>query len=115
MQPFKESKDTLLELRLDSDAVVGDGKLPASRLSFGLDAHERIHIRSSIFDRVSDQILEELLKMRAVSTDRRQPIDADLSLTLRDHPREVCENSLKTLDGTSNRDSLVHPYDARVH
>ena len=97
VQPFKESKDALLELRLDSNAVVGNGKLPASRLSFGIDLHDGIHSHSSILNGVADQILEKLLQMCAMNLDRRQPIDDHFSLGLCDHARQVCENSSKTV------------------
>ena len=67
MQAFKKSKDTLLESRLNSNPVVADRELPVAFLAFHRHMDYRTDIGSAVLDSVADQVLEELLKMRAVN------------------------------------------------
>ena len=77
MQTLKKPKDFLLVLGVDADAVVADSENPVSVLALGRDMHDGRPVRAAVFDGVADEVLEQLLQMRAVHPKRRQRIRGD--------------------------------------
>ena len=66
MQPLQNDKYGFLVFRRDTDAVVAHGKDPLEVLTLCPDSNARHPLGAAILDRVTDQILEKLLQMRAV-------------------------------------------------
>ena len=71
VKPLEHLKDALEVLRLDADPVVLDRKDPpvVRRCSGNLDFRLPF---VAVFDRVPDQILEQLCKLRGIRTHSRQ-------------------------------------------
>jgi hypothetical protein len=74
MQPLEKPKDSLLVVGIDTNAVIADGKNPVSILALGSDVHHRRSSVASVFYGISDEVLEQLLQMRAMHLQRGQRI-----------------------------------------
>src|SRR5204863_7396433 len=100
MQALEEHEYPLGVLRLDADAVVADGEAPVGaglprpavhpRLNprLGRDLHAR-RLLAVEFDRVADQILEDLAQLQAVRHYGRQVIARNLAAGLGDRGAQV--------------------------
>src|ERR1700730_13762622 len=75
-------EDPLVVLGIDAAAVVGDLENRKAQLRPAPDRDVAGNSRLEIFDRVVDQIGENLFQREAVADDVRQRLDANLSLGL---------------------------------
>ncbi len=73
VEPLEHLKDALEVLRLDADSVVLNGKSPLTSIGSGGNADFRPAF-IAIFDGVSNQILEQLRKLRGIGDDSWQMI-----------------------------------------
>src|SRR6266478_1242336 len=71
VKPLEHLKDTLEVLRLDADPVVLDGKHPSVFHGCSGNLDFRLPF-VAVFDRVPDQILEQLCKLRGICAHSRQ-------------------------------------------
>src|SRR6266436_5073420 len=78
MEPLKHLKDTFEVFQFDADPVVLNGKSPLTSVGFRGNGDFRPAF-IAIFDGVSDQILEQLRKLRGIGDDSWQRSDANLS------------------------------------
>lgn len=89
MQPLKKTKDALLVLRLDAEAVIIDAEKPVAVLTLRRNAHNRGNARPVVFNGVTYEILEKLLKLRRLNRDRWQGIKFDFCTAFRYSSRKV--------------------------
>src|ERR1700730_13715157 len=76
-------KNPLMVLGIDAAAVVGDLENRKAQLCPAPDRDVAGDSRLKIFERVVDQVRENLFQREAVADDVRQRLDANLSLGLR--------------------------------
>src|ERR1044071_2564595 len=76
VQPLEDHEDALEVLRLDADAVVGDGDLPRIALVLGADVDAR-YAGAAELERVADQVLEQLRELHVVHALGGQRIPGD--------------------------------------
>src|SRR5437868_4980408 len=79
----EEVEDPLMVLGIDAAAIVGDFENRKAELGPAPDRDVTGHSRLEVFERVIDQVRENLLQRQAVADDVRQRLDANLSLRLR--------------------------------
>jgi len=75
-------EDRALHFRCDADAIVGDGEGPFFGMVFRGDVNLGRPIGAVVLDRISDEVLEQLLEMRGMHGHRRQGIGSDSSAAL---------------------------------
>jgi len=66
VKPLKDDEDALGVLRRDANAVVPYGKDPPTAITAGRDMHAG-RLVTPEFDRVSDQVLEQLTQLGGIS------------------------------------------------
>ena len=71
VKPLEHLKDALEELGLDADPVVLDAKDPSVFRRFSGNLDFRLPFLA-VFDRITDQILEQLCKLRDICAHSRQ-------------------------------------------
>ena len=99
VKAFKNAENMLVKLRLDPDAIVGDGKSPQTLFTAIFQPGGNMNARrvfATILNRVADQILEELLQMYGFhSHDRQGFIMRDESAALADRLLQNVERRLE--------------------
>src|SRR5258706_13540733 len=95
----KKVKDPLVVLGIDAAAVVGDLEDRKAELSPAPDRDVAGNSRFKIFERVVDQIRENLLQREAVADDIRQRLDTNLGDGLRDLMRDGCNDGFDQFAG----------------
>ncbi len=92
METLKHDEDLLEMLRVDSNAVVSNGKDPfAVLISLGRDVDAR-RFGAAIFDGVFDQILEQLDQLRTIGSHGGQRIVRDRRVAVLDCALQIGES-----------------------
>ena len=76
----EQVEDALMVLGIDAAAVVGDFENRKAEFGAALDPDIAGNAGLEIFERVVDQIGEDLLQRQAIADDIRQRFDPDLAL-----------------------------------
>src|ERR1700690_1666235 len=90
----KKVKNALMVLGVDTAAVVGDLENRKSQFGPAPDGDVAGNPRLEIFERVIDQVRENLLQREAIAGDLGQRLDANLGLCLRSLVRNGRDNGL---------------------
>src|SRR5579872_6602741 len=90
MQALKHAENPLGILRIDTDSVVLHGEQPLFRIPLGRDVNSQ-RFFGSVLDRISDEVLENLLEHHQVTNHRRQRFRADGGTTLFNGGLEICQ------------------------
>src|SRR5215813_15603410 len=97
--PAEEFKNTLMILGVDAAAVIGDLEDRKAELGPAADRNPAGSLRLEVFDRIVDQVGEDLLQRQSVADDARQGLDVDLGVGFRGLMRQSGNNPLDQLVG----------------
>src|SRR5579875_825761 len=96
VQTFEQSKDVLLVLGREADAVVLHRHDPGSGLARGADMNPRGAVPMTVFYGVADEILKKLAQVRGVQAQRRKRIVSHPGPALGDGSAQIRQAGLKT-------------------
>src|SRR5665213_4157442 len=97
VQAFEQSKDLLLKLRFNANAVVAHGEDQKSVLALSFNMHGGMALRAPVLDRIPDQILEQLAQVSAVNAQSGQFVAGDDCTTFRVRPTQIVERFRQSL------------------
>src|SRR4051812_31510791 len=89
----EQIKNSVMVLGIDAAAVVGDFEDRKAELGPAPDGDDSGNARLKIFERVVDQVRENLFQREAIADDVRQRLDPNLSLGLRGLMRDRCNDA----------------------
>src|SRR5665213_3526028 len=107
MKSFKDPKYSLLVLRRNTDPVVTYGNDPVFTSACGGDMDPRVLVLLPILDRVSDKVLEELLKLKPSHFQERQQIVGHLRSGFVDSGGKIFKRLRECVRGIAQRARLA--------
>lgn len=96
VQTFEHFEHTIGVRRVDADTVIDDRESMAVRLRRCRDSHSH-RLLAAVFERVTDEVLQQLLKVHGVGPYRRQIVPLDGCVGLVDTLSQVRQYRLERL------------------